>query len=152
MARSEDDRLRTGWILWGAIALSHLMLGAVFVSIAPNPVHHRGAMTVILPILTVATTLPLGAFIIEGALARRPLRALRNRRGLVPACLSGLLVGWAMREAGAILAGVGLVLAGHFHLWAFAAGLAWISHLAAIPSVRRMERWWEAAGGPRAGA
>ena len=140
-----QDPRQTVMTLWGSMCMSHLVLLGVgwaqyqrgVESVSPdNPLRF-----IWLPGMIAVLAAPL----VERNAARKALAKVEDANLMVQAAMTPLLFGWALREAGALFALVGLLVTGNTTTWALLAGVAFASTLLAAPNQARIRAWRDEA-------
>lgn len=124
-------------VLWAAFLMSQLIFAGIgwFLSLQ-QPRTWEGEPFVLYIFGGIGVALPLAAPVVARMLAHQ---APAEARGL-QAIFSALIVGFAMRESGALFAFVILFLSGEAVIWAAPAGVAFASMLVAFPSPAALDR------------
>ncbi len=141
MNRDQDrypaDKLATAKILWVAFVVSHVIFaGIAWFLVGQRQPDWQGDPLVLYILVGMGVLAPVLAPLVGRMTARKGSDEAQG----VDTVLTGLIVGFAMRESGAMFAFVILFLSGDSLLWAVPAALAFASILVAFPSVAALDR------------
>lgn len=142
MSSSTDQQPPVLMILWGAFLMSHFMMGAAAWFVVSKNGPTGGLPPEALWVITaLGIAMPVIASMVTRLLARsvratgEQLDADELRARIFPA----IIVGFALKEAGAVFAFVSLILFGDAIWWAVPAGVAFAAHLVGPPTQRNLE-------------
>lgn len=129
VANAQSSR-QTMVVIWAAMLISHIVF-AVVAWFAAIPVPEAPPQTVLYVLTAVGLSVPLGAPVLSALL----LNTARAQGPLtLPKLLPAFVVELALREAGAVMAFLIMVMFGEPLYWAVVAGVAFASTVVSFPS------------------
>jgi hypothetical protein len=137
-------------ILWGAFAVTHIMLSAVFWIVRQPKVDGQPE---ILPYIFagIGCLLPIAAPAVRTVFMAKLGSSLSDDEHAIPvqAFFVPMLLAFALAETGAIFGGMVLLLGFDLVYWAVPAALGLLVHLTLFPGQRQLEAWRKELRGRR---